>query len=121
MNDSWAYLAARGLALDKQPGVRPLGILHSEFRLEANTLILVTGEDVELLLGAENLCGGLRAGLEGGFHAMWKRSKEDPEVEAVFFMNAANAFNRLNQEQALAEVKKSWPRAARFIFNAYMG
>ena len=107
--------------MDKQPGVRPLGIPHSEFRLEANALILVAGEDVELLLGAENLCGGLRAGLEGGFHAMWKEFEEDPEVEAVFLMDAANAFNRLNREQALAEVRKSWPRAARFIFNAYKG
>ena len=62
MDDSWAYLAARGLALDKKRGVRPLGIPHSEFRVEANALLLVAGEDVELLLGAENLlCGGLRA------------------------------------------------------------
>ena len=37
---------------------RPLGIPHSEFRLEeTNTLILGAGENVELLLGAENLCG----------------------------------------------------------------
>ena len=87
---------------------------YSEFRLVANTLILVAGEDVELLLGAENLCGGgLRAGLEGGFHAMWKEFEEDLEVEAVFLMDAANAFNRLNREQALAEVRESWPRAAR--------
>mmetsp|Transcript_93003 Transcript_93003/g.212805 ORF Transcript_93003/g.212805 Transcript_93003/m.212805 type:complete len:146 (+) Transcript_93003:131-568(+) len=54
---------------------------------------------------------------------MWKEFEEDPEVEAVFLMDAANAFNRLNREQALfiAEVRKSWPRAARFIFNAYKG
>jgi len=50
---------------------------------------------------------------------MWKQFEEDPEVEVVFLMNTANAFNRLNREQALAEVRKSWPRAARFIFNAY--
>ena len=53
---------------------------------------------MELLLGAENLCGGLRAGLEGGFHATWKQFEEDLEVEAVFLMVAANAFNRLNRE-----------------------
>ena len=86
LDDSWAYLSARGLALDKQPGVRPLGIPHSEFCLEANALILVAGEDVELLLGAANLCGGLRAGLEGGCHAMWKQFEEDPEVEVVFLI-----------------------------------
>jgi len=34
--------------------------------LKANALILVAGEVVELLLGAENLCGGLRACLACG-------------------------------------------------------
>ena len=76
---------------------------------------------MELLLGAENLCGEPRAGLEGGFHAMWKQFEEDPEVEVVVLMHAANTFNWLNREQFLAEVKKSWPGAARFIFNAYKG
>jgi hypothetical protein len=121
LDDMWAFLAGRGLALDKLPGVRPLGIPNAQYRLEANAILAICGEDVELHLGKDNLCGGLRAGIEGGFHAMWQKFEEDDEVEAVFLMDAENAFNNLNREQALAEVRKVWPRAARFLFNAYKG
>ena len=67
---------------------------------------MVCGEDVEVLLGSDNLCVGLKAGLEGGFHAMLEKFQSDLEVEGILLLDAANAFNNLNRDQDLAEIRK---------------
>ncbi|CAM9602646.1 unnamed protein product, partial [Heterosigma akashiwo] len=69
-DDLRAFLSGRGLGLDKLPGLRPLTIGNIDYRLATKVPLMVCGEDVEVLLGSDNLCGGLKAGLEGGFHAI---------------------------------------------------
>ena len=57
--------------------------------------MMVCGEDVEVLLGSDNLCGGLKAaGLEGGFHAMLEKFNSDPEVEGILLLDAAKCFQQ---------------------------
>eukprot|EP00957_Ditylum_brightwellii_P027985 2114130-Ditylum_brightwellii.AAC.1 len=66
---SWAaycaIIACRLVALDKQPGVRPVGIGKLLCRLLAKLVICATGEEAKTACGSLQLCAGLEAGIEG--------------------------------------------------------
>ena len=71
---SWAayraLMAARLVALDKRPGVRPLGIGEIYRRLMAKCVLHTVGHQATEACGNLNLCAGLRAGMEGALHAV---------------------------------------------------
>ena len=76
-----AVMAARLVPLDKQPGVRPIGIGEIFRRLLAKCLLLVCGSGATASCGASNLCVGLKAGVEGAAHAMSKLLPSMPSRE----------------------------------------
>jgi hypothetical protein len=65
-----ALMACRLVALDKCPGVRPVGIGEVYRRLMAKCLLEVTGHQATAAAGNLNLCAGLPAGIEGAVHAV---------------------------------------------------
>ena len=65
-----AMMACRLVALDKQPGVRPLGIGEIFRRLLAKCVLSVIGTQATVACGNFNLCAGLSAGIEGAVHAL---------------------------------------------------
>jgi hypothetical protein len=65
-----ALMAARLVALDKQPGVRPVGIGEIYRRLFAKCLLKAIGSQATAACGNYNLCAGLPAGIEGAVHAV---------------------------------------------------
>ena len=90
-------MSSRLIALDKMPGVRPIGIGDIWRRLFAKTLIHVAGSDVQLACGTDQLCSGIKAGIEGGVHAAHKFWEEHQADDATGFLliDAKNAFNEL--------------------------
>ena len=79
-----ALMAARLVALDKEPGVRPVGIGEIYRRLMAKTTIKATGTKATVACGSSNLCAGLPAGIEGAVHALndtWDRIMKATEPE----------------------------------------
>jgi len=67
-----ALMACRLVPLDKQPGVRPVGIGEIFRRLFASALVLETGSQATDACGTSNLSVGLKAGIEAAAHAMAK-------------------------------------------------
>ena len=65
-----AMMATRLVALDKEPGTRPIGIGEIFRRLAAKTLLKSKGLMATHACGSSNLCAGLSAGIEGALHAM---------------------------------------------------
>ena len=65
-----ALKANRLVALDKCPGVRPVGIGESWSRLFAKCVLKVSVGEAKEACGVKQLCAGLEAGIEGGIHAM---------------------------------------------------
>jgi hypothetical protein len=65
-----ALMSGRLLALDKSPGVRPVGVGETWRRCIAKCVILAIGKEAKESCGIDQLCAGLESGGEEGIHAM---------------------------------------------------
>ena len=72
-------MSGRLIALDKQPGIRPVGVGETWRRLMAKCLLKVAGPEPKAAYGTTQLAGGLEAGIEGAIHAMRVLFKEHRE------------------------------------------
>ena len=67
-------MSGRLIVLDKQPGVRPVGIGETWSRLFAKIVIKATGPEATMACQDNQLCAGLKAGIDGAIHgvqALW--------------------------------------------------
>ena len=67
-----ALMAGHLIALDKYPGVRPIGVGETLRRILAKAVIMVTRSDTEDVCGVDQLSAVVKAGMEGAIHPMWE-------------------------------------------------
>ena len=87
----------------------------------AKYVLMVTGAEAKEACGAEQLCRGLEAGIEGGIHAvrlLWKNHAQE-EDWGFLLIDTRNPFNEKNRTSMLWEVRHEWPSGAQFGFNCY--
>ena len=107
-----AYISCRLIPLDKNPGVRPIGI--------GEVLRRVIGKSVTTLLKPEILAAtaplqasaGLEGGVEAAIHAL-RTMYEDEDTHGILLIDADNAFNRLNRKVALHNTSVVCPHFSR--------
>ena len=119
-----ALVANRLIALDKCPGVRPIGIGETLRRIVGKVLCLTTRVDAELACGTDQLCGGVKGGIEGAVHAMndlFALHSNSATGWGVLLVDASNAFNTINRVALLWNARILWTRCSRFLFNTYQG
>lgn len=104
-----ALMSCRLIALNKNPGVRPIGIGEVLRRLLGKAMVLTTGVDVEELCGADQLCSGLKGGIEEAIHS----------VSHIFDENSIKGHGVLIT--GLWNARHLCPRCSRFLFNTYRG
>ena len=68
--------------------------------------------------GCLQLCGGQKAGCEAAAHAM-RDIFDEEETDAVLFIDASNAFNSLNRNALLHNIKYLCPPMATYVRNCY--
>ena len=110
--------ACRLIALDKHPGVRPIGVGETLRRLISKAILRVTRDDILKAVGILQLCAGQEAACEARVHAM-RSLFEDDGVEAMLLVDASNAFNSLNREAAIRNVRVYCPILAPMLTNTY--
>ena len=71
------FLSCRLIALDKRPGVRPIGVCEVVRRVVAKAVLRVIGDDVEEACGFLQKGSGCPAGLEAAVHAMQQIYEEE--------------------------------------------
>ena len=112
------FMACRLIALDKRPGVRPIGVCEVARRIVAKAILRVLSDDIEEACGYLQKCSGLPAGLEAAVHAM-QQLYEEEATEGILLVDAKNAFNNLNREAALHNVQYLCPALHKILHNCY--
>ena len=101
-----ALVACRLIALDKCPGVRPIGVGETARRVIGKAIATATGNGIQEAAGPLRVCAGHLSGCEVVVHAM-HHVFHSSNTEAVILVDACNAFNSLNRETAL-QIKQVW-------------
>ena len=91
-----SFVACRLIALDKNPGVRPIGIGETVRHLIAKAILSIIHDNIQAAAGPLQLCAGQLSGREVAVHSM-RQLDLSPEVEADVLVDASNAFNSLNR------------------------
>ena len=114
-----AYTASRLVPLEKEPaGIRPIGIGEVLRRIIGKAIVAEIRPEIMESSGSLQLCGGQKAGCEAAAHAMGE-IYEAEETDAVLFIDASNAFNSLNRQALLHNIKYLCPPMATYLRNCY--
>ena len=108
-------LACRLIALDKHPGVRPIGVGDTARLIISKTVLAIVGPNIQDASGCQQLCGGQIAGIEAAVHAT-RAAFESDESQAALLVDATNAFNR---QVALHNIRRLCPPIATILVNPY--
>ena len=111
-------LACRLIALNKNPGVRPIGVGEIPRRVIAKAILFIVRQDIQEAAGSIQLCAGQIAGVEAAVHAVHSLFHNE-ETEAVLLVDASNAFNCLNRLTALHNIQRVCPSLSTALINTY--
>ena len=81
-----AYIACRLIPLDKNPGVRPIGIGEVLRRRIGKSVLSVVKQDVLEAAGNLQLCAGQPGGCEAAVHAVSDILKKTTQTPSYLFM-----------------------------------
>ena len=102
-------MASRLIPLNKDPGVRPIGIGEVLRRLIGKLITRASSSEIKESAGPLQTCAGHAAGTEAAIHSM-AQVFNDNETEAVLLIDAKNAFNCLNRTAALHNIRITCPK-----------
>ena len=104
------------IPLDKDPGVRPIGVVEVCRRIIGKAVMKIVKQDLQEAVGLHQFCVGYEAGCESAVHCM---STVFDTNEAILFVDASNAFNSLNRAVTLRNVRTICPVLAPILINTY--
>ena len=112
------FLACRLIALDKCPGVLPLGVCEVARRIISKTILFVIKSDIQDMTDSSHLCANQIAGMEAAVHSM-RSIFDEKETAAILLVDASNAFNSLNRKGSLLNIRQLCPAISTVLINTY--
>ena len=104
--------------LIQNSGLRPIGIGEILRQTAGKVLVFTIREDITELVGSLQLCASQEAGSEAAVYAMHEIFKEQ-DTEAVLLIDTTNAFNTVNRNVLLHNVKVICPAISTYVNNCY--
>ena len=114
-------MLGRLIAIDKQPGVRPVVVGETWWRLFANIVINVTVPEATMACQDDHMCAGLKSVIDGAIHGVQALWDENLTTEDCGFLlvDAKNAFSEIKLVGMLSTVRHLWLSGDHFVFNFY--
>ena len=100
--------------LDKNPGVRPIGVGEVLRRIIGKTTSAMFKEEIKEAVGPLQVCAGHSAGSEAAIHAMNQVFNEEG-ADRVLLIDATNAFNQMNRTVAMRNTRITCKEIALYI------
>ena len=97
------FVSGRLIPLDKDPGVRPIGIGETLRRIVSSAVTKLLKPELVNATAPIQTCAGIPGGIEASIHAM-RQLYECPTTEGILLVDASNAFNALNRKAALHNI-----------------
>ena len=113
-----AFVACPLIPLDKNPGLRHIGIGEVLRRIDGKVVVTHFRTEIVTSVGSMQVCAGQEAGCELVIHAM-HAIHEDETCEAVFLVDASNTFNSIHRNVILHNVTIICPAIAIYVKNYY--
>ena len=113
-----AFVACRLIPLNKNPGLRPIGVGEVLRRIVGKIVMNISKNDVIKSVGSLQVCAGQISGVEAAIHSMHDVYDLE-ETEAVLLIDAENAFNLINRKVMLHNISILCPIIATFVNNCY--
>ena len=110
------FLACRLIPLNKNPGLRPIGVGEVLKRIIEKVVVSVSNDISSV--GSLQVCAGHEAGCEAVIHAS-HTIFEDEKTKAVLLVNATNIFNSVNRQVCLHNICIICVLIATYVRNCY--
>ena len=112
------FLFCRLIPLDKNPGLRPIGVEEVLKRIVGKVIVSTLWDYIITSVGPLQVCAGQEHGCEAVVHAMSKMYKEE-HYKALLLAGAANAFNSVNIKVFLHNINVVCPSISIYLENCY--
>ena len=103
-----AFLSCRLIPLDKNLGLRPIGVGEVLRRVAGKVFVSTLRDDIITSVGPLQVCAGQEPVCEAAVHAMHKMYKEE-HTEEVLLVDRANAFSSANRKVFLHNINVVCP------------
>ena len=116
-------IAGQLIALDKCPGIYPIGVGKSLRHILCKAVSLATQADLEDVCGVVGLCSGLRTGIEGAIYVSVSYLICTVMTVGGFclLMQEMLLHNSVNRVVALWNARFLCLCCSQFLFNSYQG
>ena len=112
------YTRCRLIPLDKNPGIRPIGVGEVLGRIVGKTITGFLKEEIKEAAGPLQVCTGHSTGPEAAIHAMSQMFVEEG-TDGILLIDASNAFNQMNRSVALHNIQIPCKEMSLYIINTY--
>ena len=112
------YTSCRLIPLDKNPGIRLIGVGEVLRRIVGKTIAGFLKEEIKEVVGPLQVCADHSAGSEAAIHAMSQVFVEEG-TDGILLIDASNAFNQMNRSVALHNIQITCKEMSLYIINTY--